>query len=146
MTVPVAQQPSDHKNLRVRIKMRVKLANGSRAYVDPVFASNGTLKPFVALVGGKPTHHPEAVYHLRYVRRGKRVWEPVGKEPQLALSAKMRTEHRLQTIAMGLTEPDSAPLKAKGKTELDAAIKEYLSDIAAAKSKTTLAVAFREYM
>src|SRR5438132_14029220 len=83
MTVPIAQQSSaPPKNLRVRIEMRVKLPNGSRACVDPVFASNGTLKPFVALVGGKPTHHPEAVYHLRYVRAGKRVWEPVGTDSQ----------------------------------------------------------------
>jgi hypothetical protein len=33
----------------VRLKIRVKLPNGSRAYVDPVFSSNNKLKPLYAL-------------------------------------------------------------------------------------------------
>lgn len=45
----------------VRLKIRVKLPNGSRAYVEPVFASNNKLKPLYGLVDGKPRHHPEGV-------------------------------------------------------------------------------------
>ena len=57
----------------VGLKIRVKLSNGSRAYVDPVFSSNNKLKFLCGLVDGKPQHHPEGVHHLRYLRRGKRV-------------------------------------------------------------------------
>jgi hypothetical protein len=63
----------------VRLKIRVRLSNGSRAYVDPVFSSDGKLKPLFAVVNGKPEHHPEGVYNLRYVKAGKRVWDAVGK-------------------------------------------------------------------
>jgi hypothetical protein len=43
----------------VRLKLRVKLLNGSRAYLDPVLSPNGKLKPLYALVGGMPVHRPE---------------------------------------------------------------------------------------
>ena len=43
----------------VRLKIRVRLCNGNRAYLDPVFSSNGKLKPLYAVVLGKPEHHPE---------------------------------------------------------------------------------------
>ena len=29
-------------------------------------------------MNGKPEHHPEGVYNLRYVKAGKRVWDAVG--------------------------------------------------------------------
>ena len=47
----------------VRLKIRVRLSNGSRAYVDPVYSSDGKLKPLYAVVNGKPEHHPEGVYN-----------------------------------------------------------------------------------
>ena len=86
----------------VRLKIRVKLSNGSRAYVDPVFSSNNKLKPLYALVDGKPRHHPEGVYHLRYMKRGKRVWEddglrwPVGRmegSRERSVAAKLHHRH-----------------------------------------------------
>jgi hypothetical protein len=46
----------------VRLKIRVRLSNGCRSYVDPIFSSNGKLKPLYAVVNGKPEHHPEGVY------------------------------------------------------------------------------------
>ncbi len=52
----------------VCLKIRVRLSNGSRAYVDPVSSFNGKLKPLYAVVNGKPEHHPEGVYNLRYVK------------------------------------------------------------------------------
>jgi hypothetical protein len=63
----------------VRLKIRVRLSNGSRAYVDPVYSSNGKLKPLYAVVNGKPEHHPEGIYNLWYVKAGKRVWDAVGR-------------------------------------------------------------------
>jgi hypothetical protein len=99
----------------------VRLSNGSRAYVDPVFSPNGKLKPLYAVVDGKPDHHPEGVYNLRYLKAGKRVWHAVGTDTQLALTAKLRVEHKLQSVSLGLTDPD--PIKTSGKTDLSAAIK-----------------------
>jgi hypothetical protein len=76
----------DHEEIKmpvpiVRLKIRVRLSNGKRAYVDPVLSPNGKLKPLYALVDGKPEYHPEGVYHLRYVNGGKRVWDAVGNDP-----------------------------------------------------------------
>jgi integrase len=121
----------------VRLKIRVKLLNGSRAYLDPVLSPNGKLKPLYALVDGKPAHHPEGVYNLRYLKGGKRVWEPVGNDPQVAMTAQLRVEHRLQAVALGLTAPDPI-VQGNGKTGLAEAVAEYLSDTANAKSKRTL--------
>ncbi|WP_433966818.1 tyrosine-type recombinase/integrase [Tunturiibacter gelidiferens] len=120
----------------VRLKIRARLPSGSRAYVDPVFSPNGKLKPLYAVVDGKPEHHPEGIYNLRYLKAGKRVWHAVGTDAQLALTAKLRVEHKLQSVSLGLTDPD--PIKTSGKTDLAAAIKEYLSDTAKGKSKRTL--------
>jgi integrase/recombinase XerD len=64
------------------------------------------------------------------------VWDAVGTDAQLALTAKLRVEHKLQAVSLGITDPD--PIKTAGKTDLAAAIKEYLSDTAKAKSKRTL--------
>jgi Phage integrase, N-terminal SAM-like domain len=112
------------------------MSNGSRAYVDPVFSPNGKLKPLYAAINGKPEHHPEGIYHLRYVKGDKRVWHAVGTDAQLAITAKLRVEHKLQSVSLGLSEADA--VKKSGKTDLAKAIAEYLSDTAKAKSKRTL--------
>jgi hypothetical protein len=44
------------------------------------------------------------------------VWDAVGADPQLALTAKLRIEHKLQAASLGLTEPD--PVMTSGKTRL----------------------------
>jgi len=121
----------------VRMKIRVKLATGSRAYVNPVLSPNGKLKPHCALVRGCSEHHPEGVYHLRYLKGGKRIWDDVGSDPQLAMTAKLKVEHRLMSISLGLAEPDPVARDA-GRTNLVEAMAEYLDDIAQAKSKNTL--------
>src|SRR5271167_4715302 len=120
----------------VRLKIRVRLPNGSRTYVDPVFSSNGKLKPLYAVINGKPEHHPEGSYHLRYVQGDRRVWHAVGTDAQLALTAKLRVEHKLQSVSLGLTATDA--VETPSKTDLEKAITEYLSDTAKAKSKRTL--------
>jgi hypothetical protein len=61
---------------------------------------------------------------------------PLAMTPQLALTAKLRVEHKLQAIPLGLAVPD--PIQSTGKTNLSEAISEYLSDTAKAKSKRTL--------
>jgi hypothetical protein len=60
---------------RVRLKIGVRLPDGSRPYLDPVSSAKRKLKPLFAFVDREPEHHPEGVYFLRYAREGKRIWE-----------------------------------------------------------------------
>jgi hypothetical protein len=66
--------------MKVRIKIRVRLSDGTYLFLDPIDSANGKLKPFYAIVDGKPEHHPEGNYFLRYAKNGKRV----GNDAQLA--------------------------------------------------------------
>jgi hypothetical protein len=56
----------------VRIKIRIRLADESRTYADPVFSGNGKMKPLYASVAGNPEHHPEGVYTSGTGRRVSR--------------------------------------------------------------------------
>jgi integrase/recombinase XerD len=124
------------KSSVVRLKIRVRLPDGSYPFVEPVFASNGKLKPLYAVVGGKQEHHPEGVYHLRYLSGGKRVWDSVGADPQLALTAKLQRERQLGAEAAGIAVVEHAP-ERKGRTPLNEAIENYVSEVKAQKSRKT---------
>ena len=76
-------------------------------------------------MNGKPEYHPEGVYNLRYVKAGKRVWDAMGTDAQLTMTAKLRVEHKLQAVSLGITDRD--PIETAGRSDLAAAIKEYLS-------------------
>jgi hypothetical protein len=93
----------------VRLKIRVRLPHGSRAYLDPAYSPNGKLKPLYAVVDGKAVYQPEGVYSFRYLKGGARVWQPVGSDPQLALTAKLQVEHKLQAINLGLAALETLP-------------------------------------
>ena len=66
-----------------RLYIRVRLEDGSRPYLDPIFAKNGKLKPLHAVIDGKPVHRPDGVYYIRYLRSKKRVFERVGTDANL---------------------------------------------------------------
>jgi hypothetical protein len=85
---------------------------------------------------------------LRYAKDGKRVWEAVGRDPQIALDAKRRKERVLAAIAAGATviECDSAKETSpemqeastgKHGTLLSEAIKEYLTEVSLQKAPAT---------
>ena len=64
----------------VRLKIRVRLPDGSRPFPDLVIAANGKLKPSHAVVDGIAEHHPEGTYFLRFAdANGKRVYKPIGE-------------------------------------------------------------------
>jgi integrase/recombinase XerD len=119
----------------VRLKIRVRLDDGKYPYLDPVFGNNGKLKPHYAAVDGKPEHHPEGVYYLRYTLDGKPVFRSAGSDPQLAMLEKLKTERALSAQAVGVsvegfgTEPKRTPL--------DQVVSEYLLEVSAHKSKKT---------
>jgi hypothetical protein len=122
--------------MTVRLKIRVKRADGARPYENPVYSPNGKLKPLFADIDGKAVHHPEGVYYLRYLKAGKRIWERVGNDPQHALTAKLKVEHMMQGVGLGMTAPElSSP--ALQKTNLPETVAEYLSDAASGKSNKT---------
>jgi hypothetical protein len=145
----------------VRLKIRVRLPDGSRPYLDPLFAANGKLKPDFALLNGKPTHCPGGVYHLRYLKGDTRVWETIGTDAQLALGQLQKRQMTLGAKAVGVavvednpSTPNRAKLARKGKatgvavvqdcatssqnlTRLKVAVANYLAEISAHKSKRT---------
>lgn len=125
------------KNPVVRLKLRVRLPDGSRPYLDPVFSGNNKLKPGYALSDGKPVHFSDGVYHVRYLRGTKRVWEAIGSDPQLALITKLKREKALEARAAGVEVVDESP--ASPQTDMHEAVAEYVTEIAAHKSKKTSA-------
>lgn len=76
-------------------------------------SANSKLKLLVAVVDGKPEHHPEGSYFLRYISDGKRIWEAVGNDPQLALASKLKREKLLDAKAAGIGIVENAPDTAK---------------------------------
>ena len=90
-----------------RIYIRVVLPDGSRPYCNPVCTANQKLRAQYALIDGKPRHHPEGVYYLRYTTGGKRRWERVGADPSLALVRLQLRDYALQAESLGLPGPDT---------------------------------------
>ncbi len=97
--------PSSSTRTRtVTLSIRIRLASGQRRYAKPASSGNGRLKALYAIVDGKPEHHPEGVYVLRYKSfEAKGVWEGVGPDPQMAITAKLRRENVLQAEALGMS-------------------------------------------
>lgn len=132
----------------VRLKIRVRLSDGSRPFLDPVPTPNGKLKSLYAVVNGKPELRPEGVYFLRYAKDGKRIWKAVGSDPQIALDAKRKKERVLAAIAAGvavlendgaeeaLPEPEASP-SAEAGTLISDAIGEYLAEVGLQKAPAT---------
>ena len=112
----------------VRLKIRVRLSDGSRQFLDPVSTANGKLKPLYAVVNGQPEHHPEGVYHLRYLKGKKRVWEAVGSDPQLALTRKLQKQKFLEAKAAGVAVVDEGEKQLGSQRLLTGAVAEYLAE------------------
>lgn len=116
--------------MKVRIKIRVRLVDGTYPFLDPVLSANGKLKPLYAIVDGQAEHHPEGSYFLRYADgSGKRIWERVGNDSQLTLTTKQRRER-------GEKQPDDVKTDA-GKLDLAECIEEYLLEVKQANAKRT---------
>ncbi|MEO6983320.1 MAG: site-specific integrase [Edaphobacter sp.] len=121
----------------VRLKIRARLTDGSRPYLDPVFAANGKIKPSEALIDGQPTHVDSPTYYLRYLKTGKRVWESVGDDPQLALVTRRKREMMLEAQAAGVVLAEEEPTGGK-KALLSDVVQEFMGEVAAHRSKKTL--------
>lgn len=119
----------------VRLKIRIRLPDGSRPFLDPVLSSNGKLKPLYAIVDGKPEHHPNGTYFLRYaVPGGKRVYKPISKDAD-PLTELQKRQKGLDAQAAGVVLAEQEPER---RTPLKAAITEYLEEVKDAKAIKTL--------
>ena len=130
------------KSTAVRLYIRVRRPNGTRLFTLPVLAGNGRLRPQFAMLNGQSQHCPDGIYHLRYSKNGKRVWENVGADSQLASLARERKQRMVEAIAAGMVV---AGENSKPKTLLGQDIAAYLEDVRFTKSAKT-AEAYRETM
>ena len=127
---------------KVRLYIRVRLPNGSRPFLDPVFSANHKLREGWAVHQGTPQRFDDAVYHLRYLRDGKRVWERLTKDAQQALAAKGDLELRLQAAARGIGLAPVADISESSRSttagrSLAGLAETYLDEIKASRKRTT---------
>ena len=52
-------------------------------FAKAIWLTKSRIRPHYAVVDGKPEHHPEGAYYLRYRLAGKRVWKQLGNDPSL---------------------------------------------------------------
>ena len=123
--------------MQVRLYIRVRLANAKRVYADPAYASNDRIKPLYAVIDDKLEHHPEGVYHLRYVKSGKRIWKSVGTDAYAAITAQIKTEKALAAKAAGVTVVEDGGLDGSSGRDFEAALMEYINEVKAARAKAT---------
>ncbi len=118
----------------VRLKIRVRMPDGSYPFLDPVFVGNNKLKPGYALVNGKAEHHPEGIYYIRYRKNAKQEYEPVGSDAQLASIEKIKRERHVEAKAAGVPVVEDT---AQTQTPLPDSIAEYLAETKALKAHKT---------
>ena len=130
----------------VTIMLRTTRKGGKRSYHTAV-VTKGRVKPFYGVVAGKPKELLGSTYYLRFQSEGKRTWERVGEDPQLAVTAKLKREFQLASAELGLEAPPSSNARptpstppddgGKGKLKLQIAFDNYINDISIRKSWKT---------
>ena len=84
-------------NRTATLYIRITTKDGKKPYCKPVYLTKGRLKPLYAMVDGKPEHHPEGVYYIRFgTDSGKQPFEPVGNDPYVALDKLAEKERSLR--------------------------------------------------
>ncbi len=132
--------------LKVRLYVRIRRSDGRDAFVEPAWNRNRTLRGGHALVLGQPEHHPESCYYLRYLRNGKRAWESVGTDPEIALVALRKTQHHLESmnlarepLAPALEKQPVAADQVQPKHLMTEAMQEYLQEVRLFRAPKTIA-------
>ena len=107
--------------MQKKVTLLIRIRVGKRyPFAEPVYSANGKLKPLCAMVDGRPEHHPEGTYHLRYHRK---IHPSIGNQADEAVAALARKEIELRAAAMGMHIPaDRQPADANRRT-MDAALK-----------------------
>jgi hypothetical protein len=123
----------ERETMKAHLYIRIKMQDGSRPFCEPVYSANRKLKPGYAVVHGKPGHHHEGVYHLRYLRGEKRVWESVGTDAQEALLR----QHQRELILDGKKAGVQVVEPITTGRDLKAAIFSHLSGVSIARKANT---------
>jgi len=94
----------------VSIMLRVNQGHGNQPYYRAVVAGNGSIKPFYALIGGKPQCRPDGVYYIRYRdKTGKRHYQFAGTDPKQVRVMQLQRQHVIAGEEMGLPAVDPPP-------------------------------------
>jgi integrase/recombinase XerD len=129
---------------KVSAYIRIRLADGSQPYCPAIWESKKRLRPHWCLVRGKPEHHPEGVYHVRYRVNGKPVWEkvcvgndPYGAADLAALRQSQLADPNNADSQRIVNEHKSEPVDEKQQQyRIDDEIKTYLSNVEKLSQKT----------
>lgn len=118
-------------NTTAALYLNYKKADGKWTMGKPAVKGNGRLKPLWVMVDGKEEHHPEARYKVSWYDNGKKRFEDVGQDPDVAIATLSRREKSLEAKAEGLTVLDDK--ESKDRVLLSAAIAVYVDDAADGK-------------
>jgi integrase len=113
-------------NTKVKVKLRIKLLNGTRVYRDPVYEKN-KLKRFYASIDGVEEEHREGVYTL-FFYEGNQLCRKHLKDSSVqgVAAALQKQEIALQAIAQGLIKSEAGLDTVRRSTQ--AVIDKYLLD------------------
>lgn len=122
-------------NRTATLYIHYKKTDGTWAYAKPVVKANGRIKPLSVLADGKEKHHPEVRYKVSWYESGRKRFEDVGQDADVAVAALNRREKALEAIAAGLEVKGEG--KDKGRVTVSAAISVYLADTKDGKAPKT---------
>jgi integrase/recombinase XerD len=120
-------------NREVNLTKLVQTSKGPR-YCPVVWATNGRIRPDVALVNGQPERHTQGAYYLEWREGAKRVRLSVGKDAVDADNRRKRKAAELNAVNEG-----AAVVTADGTRSLVALVAEYLEETKLTKKPKTLA-------
>jgi|ERR1700677_721867 integrase/recombinase XerD len=120
-------------NREVNLTKLVQTSKGPR-YCPVVWATNGRIRPDVALVNGQPERHTQGAYYLEWREGANRVRLSVGKDAVDADNRRKRKTAELNALNEG-----AAIVPEAGARSVAAAVAEYLDETELTKKPKTLA-------
>src|SRR5580704_14767903 len=124
---------TDTMKQTVTLLKQVKLDGAWKRY-PVVFNRNGSIKPDVVLIDGRPVSGPGGNYMLDWYENSKRMRQSVGKDAADAVLQRDRKVAELEVASNGLVVTNGDPTR---RLLADAA-ESYLADIEAHRSSKTL--------
>lgn len=129
---------------KVTLLLRISRPDGTWTYTKSVTSANNQLRPLFAFVDGRPEHHPEGAYYIRYSVHGRRRCDRIGPNATEAKTALKRQQHLLEGLALGVDGPDLPPPVAVAEVAphrqcWDDAVRVYMLEIEARRAHRTAA-------